>query len=31
MKLAGNEDMHKSSNEFEFGRDRIINFEVVHP
>ena len=24
IKLSGNEDRHKSSNEFEFGPDRII-------
>ena len=31
VKLAGNEDRHKSSNEFEFGSDRIIDFGVICP
>ena len=31
VKLAGNEDKHKSSNEFEFGPDRIIHFGVIRP
>ena len=29
VKLAVNEDRHKSSNEFEFGPDRIIHFGVI--
>ena len=29
VKRAGNEDRHKSSNEFEFGPDRIIHFGVI--
>ena len=31
VKLAGNEDRHKSSNKFEFGSDRIIQFGVICP
>ena len=31
VKLAGNEDRHKSSNKFEFGSDRIIHFGVICP
>ena len=31
VKLAGNEDRHKSSNEFEFGSDRNIHFGVICP
>ena len=31
VKLAGNEDRHRSSNEFEFGPDRIIHFGVICP
>ena len=31
VKLAGNEDRHKSSNEFEFGPDRIIHIGVIRP
>ena len=31
VKLAGNEDRHKSSNEFEFGPDRIIHFGIIRP
>ena len=31
VKLAGNKDRHKSSNEFEFGPDRIIHFGVIRP
>ena len=31
VKLAGIEDRHKSSNEFEFGPDRIIYFRVIRP
>ena len=31
VKLAGNEDRHKSSNKFEFGSDRIIRFGVICP
>ena len=31
VKLAGNEDRHKSSNKFEFGSDRIIYFGVICP
>ena len=31
VKLAGNEDRHKSSNECEFGPDQIIHFEVICP
>ena len=31
LKLAGNEDRHKSSNKFEFGPDRDIHFGVTHP
>ena len=31
VKLAGNEDRHKSSNEFEFRPDRIIHFGVIRP
>ena len=31
VKIAGNEDRHKSSNEFEFGPDRIIHFGVICP
>ena len=29
--FAGNEYRHKSSNEFEFGPDRIIHFGVLRP
>ena len=31
VKLAGNEDRHKSSNKFEFGSDRIIHFGDICP
>ena len=31
VKLAGNEDRHKSSNKFEFGSYRIIHFGVICP
>ena len=31
VKLAGNEDRHKSSNKFDFGSDRIIHFGVIFP
>ena len=31
VKLAGTMDRHKSSNEFEFGPDRMINFGVICP
>ena len=31
VKLAGNEDRHKSSNESEFWPDRIIHFGVICP
>ena len=31
VKLAGNEDRHKSLNEFEIGPDRIIHFGVIRP
>ena len=31
VKLAGNADRHKSSNEFEFGSDRNIHFGVICP
>ena len=31
VKLAGNEDRHKSSNKFEFGSGRIIHFGVICP
>ena len=31
VNFAGNEDRHKSSNEFEFGPDRIIHFRVIRP
>ena len=31
VKLAGNEDRHKSSNKFEFVSDRIIRFGVIYP
>ena len=31
VKLACNEDRHKSSNKFEFGSDRIIHFGVICP
>ena len=31
VKLAGNEDRHKSSNKFEFGSDRFIHFGVICP
>ena len=31
VKLAGNEDRHKSWNKFEFGSDRIIHFGVICP
>ena len=31
VKLAGNEDRHKISNEFKFGPDRIIHFGVICP
>ena len=31
VKLAGNEDRHKSSDKFEFGPDRIIHFGVIRP
>ena len=31
VELAGNEDRHKSSNELEFGPDRIIHFGVIRP
>ena len=31
VKLAGKEDRHKSSDEFEFGPDRIIRFGVIRP
>ena len=31
VKLAVNEDRHKSSNKFEFGPDWIIHFEVIRP
>ena len=31
VKLAGNEDSHKSSNKFEFGSDRLIHFGVICP
>ena len=30
VKLAGNEDRHKSSNGFEFGPNQIIHFGVIH-
>ena len=31
VKLAGKEERHKSSNEFEFGSYRIIIFGVIRP
>ena len=31
VKLAGNEDRHKSSKKFEFGSDLIIHFGVICP
>ena len=27
VRVAGNEDRHKGSNEFEFGPDRVIHFD----
>ena len=31
LKLAGNEDRHKFSDEFDFWLDRIIHFVVTYP
>ena len=31
IKLAGNEDSHKISDEFDFGTDWTIHFGVTHP
>ena len=31
VKLAGKEERHKSSNEFDFGSYRIIIFGVIRP
>ena len=31
IKVAGNQDRHKSSDEFDFGPDKTTNFGVTFP